>query len=132
MAIASLRLVIPGNPISKLRPRYSKFGTYDSQKQEKAFYKHSIQSQLPKGFELIKKSIWLDIVFKMPIPKSTPKKNLVGLQMAPHQKKPDLDNMYKMFDVCNGLVWVDDGLIYKISMEKRYSSSPETLLTIRF
>ena len=128
----SLNIVLPGVPIAKQRPRFSRFGTYDKQKDVKELYRLSLLPQLPSGFRLIETPISLHIIFEMPIPKSTSKKKQAQLIGSPHLKKPDLDNLYKMFDAYNGVLWSDDSLIYKIQMEKRYSETPQTLLNIEY
>jgi Holliday junction resolvase RusA-like endonuclease len=130
--IRTLCIVLPGVPVAKQRPRFSRFGTYDKQRDVKELYRLSLLPQLPSGFRVIDSPISLHIVFEMPIPKSTSKKKLQALIGSPHLKKPDLDNLYKMFDAYNGVLWSDDSLIYKITMEKRYSETPQTLLNIEY
>lgn len=131
-SINALNIVIPGVPVAKQRPRFSRFGTYDKQKDVKELYRLSLLPQLPSGFRLIETPIRLQIIFEMPIPKSTSKKKQKELISRPHLKKPDLDNLYKMFDAYNGVLWEDDNLIYHITMEKRYSETPQTLLNIEY
>lgn len=119
-------------PVARARPRFSKFGTYDKQRDIKEFYRLSILPQLPKDFEILQRPISLHLIFEMPIPQSTSKKRLKALIGTPHTKKPDIDNLYKMLDAYNGVLWIDDNLIHKVTMEKVYSENPKTNLIIDY
>lgn len=132
MACKNLQLTIPGVPVARQRPRFSKFRTYDKQQDIKEIYRLSILPQLPSGFRMIDTPIKLKILYSMPIPKSTSKKKKLLMEDGPHVKKPDLDNLYKMFDSFNGVLWEDDSLIYSIQMEKIYSTTPQTTLNIEY
>ena len=48
-----------------------------------------------------------------------------------HCIKPDIDNLLKfVFDMGNKLLWKDDSQIYRVQMEKVYSTEPSTKLII--
>jgi Holliday junction resolvase RusA-like endonuclease len=66
--------------------------------------------------------------FYMPIPQSLSKK---VHENDPHIKKPDIDNLVKMYlDAMNQMVFKDDSLIYRTSAIKVYSVSPRTVILI--
>lgn len=132
MAFQSVRIEIVGVPIARQRPRFSRFGTYDKQKDIKEMYALSVRSQLPRGFQVIQVPIYLKILYEMPIPKTTSKKKRSLMVGSPHTKKPDIDNLYKMFDSFNGILWLDDSQIYQVSMKKVYSENPKTVLIVEY
>lgn len=127
-----LSIVIPGVPVARQRPRFSKFGAYDKQGDVKEFYRLSVLSQLPADFKVLQDPLSIHLVFEMPIPKSTSKKKRLALIGMPHVKKPDIDNLYKMLDAYNGVLWMDDNQIHKVTMEKVYSENPKTNLIIEY
>ena len=130
--INRIHIVIPGVPVARARPRFSKFGTYDKQRDVKEFYRLSILPQLPKGFEILQRPLSIRLIFEMPIPKGTSKKKSLNLIGSPHVKKPDIDNLYKMLDAYNGVLWMDDSQIHQVTMEKIYSENPKTNLIIEY
>lgn len=127
-----INIVIPGVPVARQRPRFSRFGTYDKQSDIKEFYRLSIFPQLPRNFKVIGTPITLKLIFEMPIPSTTSKKKKTLLIGKPHIKKPDIDNLYKMLDAYNGVLWLDDSLIHRVTMEKIYSEIPKTTLMIEY
>lgn len=73
----------------------------------------------------LKGPLKLDIYAWFPIPQSYSKKRLheLVLQDYAHTMKPDLDNIIKLVkDALNGLFWVDDRQIYKVTASKRYTT----------
>jgi Holliday junction resolvase RusA-like endonuclease len=127
-----LHIIIPGVPVARERPRFSKFGTYDKQGSVKEFYRLSILNQLPKGFNVLTGPISLILLFELPIPKHTSKKKTLTLIGTPHVKKPDIDNLYKMLDAYNGVLWMDDSQIHTVTMRKMYSENPKTNLIVEY
>jgi Holliday junction resolvase RusA-like endonuclease len=125
---------IPGNPISKKRPRFARRGkfvtTYNAQESEEGKFICLMQSQL-NGHKPIPAGtpIKLNIRFFMPIPSSISqkKRNL----LCAHTKKPDLDNLIKFVKDCfNGIVWNDDSQVSSIEALKMYADNPQTVVTV--
>lgn len=137
-----MKLVIPGDPISKARPKFSTRGrfahAYDSQAKEV----HSLRIWLTalinrecslnelEGLATLPLNVTM--LFDMPIADSSsePQKNakLWNLEI-PGQK--DLDNMCKFYwDLLNGILWTDDRQIVKLKAEKKYSLTPFTTIEI--
>ena len=134
----SLEIVLPGVPITKLRPRFSRFKgktrTYDAQSEEKETVKWMLQARM-QGIGIITHPVDVSIVFYMPIPKSTSGKQKVLMLdgTVKHTKKPDGDNLEKFYwDCMNGIVYADDRQIYKWSGVKRYAQEPRTEITLKW
>lgn len=45
-------------------------------------------------------------------------------------KKPDADNIVKMLDALNKIVWRDDSQIVQLEMSKHYSDRPRTCIEV--
>ena len=126
------KLIINQTPIPQLRPRVTRYGTYDPCKDKKTFTRLQIQDQISEKLDC---PIEIDMLFFMPIPKSTSKKKSILMKdnTIKHTKRPDCDNLFKFFtDSMNDLVYKDDSQIYKIYIEKRYSASPRTEIIVRW
>jgi Holliday junction resolvase RusA-like endonuclease len=127
-------LEIPGNPVPKKRARFSKYGTYDEQSKVKRRIKNEILFQMSKKSILrrIESHISVEMIFHTPIPKKTSQKRRKELLDAPNPKKPDLDNLIKMYcDCMNKIVYDDDALITELICKKIYSENPRTEIKIR-
>ncbi len=77
--------------------------------------------------------ICVNVVFGMPIPKSIPKsrQDAMAQGIIRHTKRPDIDNLIKsVLDALNGVAWVDDSQIVRLSASKEYSSEPYVYLYI--
>jgi Holliday junction resolvase RusA-like endonuclease len=80
-----------------------------------------------------KQPICVNLVFGMPIPKSTPKSRKMAMAegIVRHTNRPDVDNLAKsVLDALNGIAWVDDSQIVKLSAEKHYSIEPYVYIYI--
>jgi len=132
-----IRIIIPGNPIAKKRPRFfhrgNFVGTYNDQKTEEGRWLFEAQKQVNLK-ELLSEAISLKIDFCMPITKSwsmKKQKELRDGQRFWHTKKPDLDNLVKFVKDClNGIVWKDDSQVDYIEARKYYSLQSQTTIII--
>lgn len=131
----NLKIIIPGNPIAKKRPRFARRGkfvtTYNPQVSEEGKFIVMMQTQL-NGHQPIPKGtpIQLQCFFNMPVPDSMPKKYR---DIRPHTKKPDLDNMIKFVKDCaNGILWADDSQVFSVHASKEYAhkTNPSTEIII--
>ncbi len=127
------------NPEPKGRPRFTTFGgrvhTYTPKKTE--LYEHKIAEQYKRSTQNYKfekgDPINVSLVFGMPIPKSAPKsrKRAMIEGIIRHTKKPDVDNLIKsVLDALNGVAWVDDSQIVRISAMKLYCEDPYVYIKI--
>ena len=134
-----LKIVIPGVPIAKGRPKFRRMGNFvqaytptKTQKAEK--YIAQCFKQQAKDFKMPDNGpICLSIEFFMPIPTSLSKKKQKELIGAKHLKRPDLDNLCKaVCDGFNGLAWQDDSCISSMVLTKQYSNEPRTVVFIEY
>jgi len=130
-----LAITIPGVPTPKRRPRFARcrghVRTYDTQSDEKQTMQWQLKARMQKP--PLHGSLYVEMKFYMPIPKSTSKKNKEQMLsgVIKHTKKPDCDNLIKMpLDCMNGIVFEDDRQIYELKAVKLYSENPRTEITI--
>ena len=126
-------------PVAKGRPRYAKRGnfvqTYTPKKT--VDYEDVIRenAKLAMGSsEPLETPLNVLLMFGMPIPSSTPKKALEGYLNGSvrHIKKPDLDNLAKaVLDAMNGVVYLDDNQICRLTIEKKYDVVPKISISVR-
>ena len=130
-----MKIIISGKPIAKKRPRFARRGkfvtTYSDQETEEGKVLWEIRQQRPE--KPIETPISIYLWFGMPIPKSTPKKQIKAILAGnrQHTKKPDIDNLIKFYlDVMNSEVFIDDKQIYYLSAIKEYDEKPRTEIRI--
>jgi len=121
-----INLIIPGEPIAKGRPRFSKFGAHTDEKTlnyetlVKELFIVSKQERL-EGMLAVR----IDCYFT--IPESASKKKKIAMEnntMRP-TKKPDLDNIAKIcLDALNKLAYKDDSQIVSLYIRKWYGINP--------
>lgn len=131
----AVRIEIPGVPVGKARPRFTRSGRVYTAKKTTEYehrvalgFLHSGEKSFAQNVPLV-----IDIIAEMPIPKSTPKYKLKQMveEEIPHIKKPDLDNIVKaVLDGLNGIAFPDDNQICRISAFKKYSENPKTVIVI--
>lgn len=116
------------NPVAWARASINTKGNkprfYDKQSHEKLAYGIYLKQQ-HENIPLFQGPIIVDIIFFM-------KKPLRLKSNFYHSKKPDIDNLCKfLFDACSNILFTDDSLICKLSVEKVYDTNPRTQLTIK-
>jgi len=125
--------VIPGNPISLKRPRFSSVTkkVYNPQRSEMLVLSIGLQSQHDDD-PLFEGPLHMDITFYMPIPSSASKKVQQSLIGQYYDKRNDLDNMIKFVaDLANDVVYKDDAQISSICAKKIYDINPRVEFSIR-
>jgi Holliday junction resolvase RusA-like endonuclease len=113
-----IKLIIPGKPMGKQRPRVMKSGITYTPKETVNY--ETLVKQLyitHHSGELLGGSVHMGIVAYFDIPKSAPKKNrelMLKGEILP-TKKPDMDNIVKIIaDALNGLAYHDDSQIVSL------------------
>lgn len=124
----TLNLWIPGEPKTKLRPRFSRFKrfvrTYDSQSEERDTVKWQLRSRM-LGRDPLDGPLRVDLIFIFPVPKSRRNRKEIY-----HSVKPDIDNCIKwILDAGNEILWHDDKQIVNVYSIKIYGDNPRTIIT---
>ncbi|MBU5424983.1 RusA family crossover junction endodeoxyribonuclease [Tissierella pigra] len=119
---------VPGPPVAKGRPRLGKYTTYTPEKTVN--YENLVQFsylQKYKNTEPMEGYLKIEMIFFMPIPKSTSKKRkelMLQRKILP-DKKPDYDNMAKAIsDALNNIAYKDDNQIVEAHIYKFYCDEP--------
>ena len=75
----------------------------------------------------------LDIIIRLPIPRSWPKKRQEAARSGALRPtgKPDWDNYGKLLDAITLVVWVDDAQVVDGRVRKVYSDKPGMFITVR-
>lgn len=132
------KIIIPGKPIAKARPRFARRGkyvtTYSEQETEEGKALLFIREQWHR--EPIIGPVMLSMFFFLPRPKGHYGTGRNAGKLKPsapthHVKKPDVSNMVKFYeDVMNGIVWKDDSQIIASLTRKEYSVEPRTEILV--
>jgi len=141
-----MRIIIPGVPIAKMRPRATKRGRhiciYDPQEKQKKACQDLVaaslwQSQSDSNFQQIdfngdsRSVLMVSLWFHMPIPASSSEREKNAKLWGFHSCKPDLDNLTKwILDILNGIAYHDDAQISHLHAYKIYSENPCTVIEI--
>ena len=128
-----MKIIIPQIPISQIRMRFSSRGgfgkVYDPRAKEKNALKHFFKKQQKETFEHPR----VTFVFHMPIPKSI-RKSLVPLYnsgLLKHEKKPDVDNLIKLYlDCLDGIFFDGDQKVTLGAPIKVYHREPKVIIYI--
>lgn len=130
------KITIKATPQAQGRPRFCMRGNrpiaFNPHKDKKNWFRLQISQQFNSVLEF---PIELDIVFYMPIPKSSSKKkkNDMSSGKTKHIKKPDIDNLVILTLNCmTGIVYRDDSQVYKIVADKRYDENPRTEIVVKW
>ena len=131
-----MKLIIPGKPIAKKRPRFvRKTGrAYDDQASESGRFLLTVREQIKDLKEPLEGPLFVSFFFYFEVPKSYPKKmhNAVANgDVLYHIKKPDGSNLCKFCeDILNNEVWHDDSQICELFVAKYYSIKARTEIMI--
>ena len=132
-----IRLIIPGEVVPQLRPKFSRKGgfiqVYDPAKcRDYKDHVRKLAMQQYKG-----KPIEGPVAVKILVHRYTPQsfgKTKIAMALAGALRpttKPDLDNLCKgIVDALKGIVWRDDAQIVKLEIEKWYSDNPRAEIEI--
>lgn len=129
-----IKLIIPGEPVAKARPRVMKSGiTYTPAKTKnyETLVKELFITQY--GQVMLEGELVVNIKAYFSIPKSTTKKKreLMQVEEIRPTKKPDIDNLFKIVtDALNDLAYKDDSQIVTGTVEKYYSENPRVEVEI--
>ena len=135
MTFDEIRLVIPGEPRGKARPRVTKYGAYTPKptRDREAYIRDCWKAAGAKRISYPDHGVELEVIASFPVRKSWSKATKQYLAGTLHTKRPDLDNVVKLvLDALNGGPFPDDGCVAMIRAEKVWTSGPaRTEITIR-
>jgi Holliday junction resolvase RusA-like endonuclease len=129
-----IKLLIPGQPCAKQRPRVCKEHTYTPAKTVN--YETFVKELYVIGnyAKQLEGALQMTVTACFSIPKSTSKKDaaLMCAGRIRPTKKPDWDNIGKIIsDALNGLAYHDDSQIVSATVEKWYSNNPRVEVEIQ-
>lgn len=131
-AARSVEFTIPGTPVAKGRPRFSRRGAHvhvhtpvktENYEGLVKFIAHTVMA----GSEPYAGPVRLIVEIGVPIPTSWSQKRQRAAAAGEigATKKPDADNVVKALkDGMNGVVYVDDGQVVDLWVAKRYALVP--------
>lgn len=128
-------IVLAGAPMGKERVRMTRQGhAYTPERTVNYESRLALAAQqVMAGRALLDGPLQVDVVAYMPVAESKPRKwksaALAG-DIRP-TKRPDLDNLAKILDGLNLVVWVDDAQIVQMTIAKHYSDQPRMEIHIR-
>ena len=122
------KIIIEGRPIAWARAGVSKNRFFDRQSKERSVFQWKLKSAFRKGPS--EASIALRCIFAFAVPKSLSKVKRKVLLGAPHEGRPDLDNLLKWVgDTGQGILWKDDKQVVKLlSVEKIWAEKGSTII----
>lgn len=126
---------VPGQPVAKARPRVTMRGgkprAYTPKKT--ADFESLIKSHW-KGLPVMTGPLHLSLVFYLQIPQSwsNKKKSQAEHGEIRPTSRPDIDNYVKsVMDALNSIAYEDDSQVVELTVRKKYSSEPGTLISVQ-
>lgn len=134
--MTSTYIWLPGQPIGKGRPRFTRTGrVYTPEKTRR--YEHRLAGtasnyMMLHQLEPTKKPCQMVIKAQFEIPKSwTKARKAAAAADIIYPGKPDIDNIAKIvLDSFNGVVFEDDAQVYDLKVFKRYAEEPCLITTV--
>lgn len=128
-----LLIKIPGDPVAKARPRFVRATgrTYTPAKTvaaERSIAQFAAEAMRGRPLLDSPLAVILDCAFLWP--KSITKKRRADPQGFWKDTKPDHDNLIKILDALNKVVWTDDGKVCLTLVRKYYSDLPMTTIRV--
>jgi Holliday junction resolvase RusA-like endonuclease len=127
-----MKLIIPGKPMGKQRPKFGKGFTYTPEKT--VSYENYVKELfIIQGEKMQEGALKADITAYFEIPKSKSKKDkeLKKKAIIRPCSKPDTDNIGKIIlDSLNGIAYQDDKQIVELRVRKYYSEEPKVILEL--
>lgn len=130
------KLLIPGKPMGKQRPRFMRKTSITYTPKETINYETLVQQLYISKFKNLRFEgpLKMNIAAYFGIPKSKSKKAhermLAGYELP--TKKPDMDNIIKIVaDALNGIAYYDDCQIVQCKVEKFYTMDPRVEIEIQ-
>jgi Holliday junction resolvase RusA-like endonuclease len=133
-----IEIVLPGLPRGKGRPRFAKRGAFVKgyTDEQTASYEGALRmagAMAMGGREPLQGALAVDMVAVFPVPASWSKRKAADALSGAVRPtgKPDCDNIMKVIDGLNAVVWKDDAQIVRATITKRYGTIPELVISVR-
>lgn len=125
---------LAGEPRGKGRPRFTRSGIAYTPKETRQYetaLRLAAQAAM-RGAEPITGPLRVQITAAFSVPKSWHKgKQLTALaDVVKPTGRPDWDNVGKVTDAFNGVVWRDDAQLVDVRVTKKYSTSPRLTVEV--
>lgn len=124
---------LPGDPIGKGRPRFGQGRAYTPAKTRAYETALAMAGKVAmRGRPPLDEPLSVRIVAHMPIPDSWSEGKqfkAVNQEIRP-TSRPDIDNLIKVMDGLNGIVWRDDAIVVEAFVSKRYSRDPRLTVIV--
>ena len=129
------KLVIPGKPLGKQRPRVLKTGIAYTPKETvnyetfvKTLYLEQHAGKKPFEGPV---SMLISAFYQIPKSASKRRREAMARHLIPPTTRPDLDNIAKIImDALAGIAYEDDKQITSCSINKLYSDEPKVIVNI--
>lgn len=123
--MGSIHIFLGGQPVGKGRPRFTRQGRVytpeKTRKYEMRLAAAGSDEMVKAGIDPVSCPVRVLVRAQFEIPKSwTKAKKARAEAMELFPGKPDADNIAKMLDALNGVVFEDDAQIYDLRVVKRY------------
>jgi len=132
--MTEIAITIPGDPVAKGRPRMTKSGRAYTPVKTRQYenYVRACAAQSMIGHKPLTGPLTARVAALFDIPASWPKwkQNAALDGSMRHTSTPDLDNLIKVVDGLNGVVFHDDSSICNIVATKGYSTEPRLEIII--
>ena len=132
-----LDIYIAGTPVGKGRPRFVRATGRTYTPEKTASFENLLRLEAQRvmrlnGAGLLDGPLDVSICAYFPVPKSYSKRRQAACLGGDERptKKPDPDNILKMIDALNGVVWHDDAQVVTATIRKFYAREPGLLLRI--
>ena len=131
--INALRFEVPGEPVSKGRPRSTADGHHYTPAKTVAYERlvaWTAKAAMGSA-DRIAGPVSVLIVATWGIPASWSKKRSQAAMGGPKTSKPDVDNIAKICcDAMNGVVWNDDAQVHDLRCRKCYGLEPGVVIEV--
>lgn len=124
-----MKIVIPGQPIPKGRPRFARGRVYTPQR-TKDYEERIAWYWKQSEHRTCLKSCTVEVHAYFKIPKTWSKAKKLQALKGEVWNNVDCDNILKILDSLNGLAFEDDRQIVKATVEKSYSEEPRLEIKI--
>jgi len=130
---SSVVVELPGEPRAKGRPRFGNGHAFTPQATRN--YENDLRFMAKRAMQgrvLFEGPVRVEILALFSVPKSWSKIKQVRALMHTIRPtgKPDLDNIFKVVDALNGIVWRDDSQVVNATIIKKYSDQPRLRIEV--